>query len=672
MAAMDRQRNRLGDEKSPYLLQHAGNPVGWQPWGPEAFAEARRRDVPVFLSVGYSTCHWCHVMERESFEHDDVARALNEGFVAIKVDREERPDVDAIYMQAIQAMGERGGWPMSVWLTPDGAPFYGGTYYPKEHFLFVLEQLRNVWTNDRARAITAGASLREALEQSMRRARAGSLDDGPLRGFAEQFAAQFDPRHGGRQGAPKFPHSYDLQLLLRVARRSGDPHVLAMVTTSLDAMARGGMYDHVGGGFHRYSTDERWLVPHFEKMLYDQAALAGAYLDGWLVTRNEEYAHVVREILDYVLRDLTGAEGAFLSAEDADSEGEEGRFYVWTDAELRAVLTPEQYAALAAEFEITARGNFEHGTNILALRPDRSRVNRPTACAAALARLIELRETRVRPHRDDKVLADWNGLAIASMARAGRVLGAPRFVAAAARAADFVLTRMRDAGGRLLHRWRAGEAAIPGFLDDHAFLVHGLIELFQADGDARWLHEAAGLQDAQERLFGADGDYRVDDGSDPTVILSRVDFWDNVTPAGRSVSALNLLRLAGLLLEPARQARAAAVFASTPQEVRQAPTAFAVLLAALDYALDESKELALAGSPGDPALAEAARRFAESWQPNAVIATGPPDAPGVPLLAGRRLIDGKVTAYVCERGACRLPTNDIDAATAAFGQYRQL
>ncbi len=697
---MERIReNRLGLEKSPYLLQHKDNPVWWQPWGEGAFAQARAAGLPVFLSVGYSTCHWCHVMEHESFEDAEVAQFLNERFVSIKVDREERPDVDAIYMDAVHALNQRGGWPMSAFLTPDGQPFFAGTYFPKAHFLHLLGEISRLWTSDRERVLAAGAEVASVLERAARRGEAGELDAAPLHAFVDDWERQADEVHGGRAGAPKFPPAYDVRLLLRIHRRTGDARALAIATGTLDALARGGICDHLGGGFHRYSTDERWLVPHFEKMLYDQASLAGAFLDGFLVTGRREYELVLRETLEYVLRDLTHADGGFLSAEDADSEGEEGRFYVFTPAELEQALGAGDARLVADAFGVTPGGNFEHGWSVLSLQAGHDRASRSPELAQALRRLLEARGRRVRPHLDDKVLCDWNGLMIASMARAGRALGDAGYVTAATRAAAFVLERLRagggggrasaggggggpsagggggasagDGGGGLLHRWRDGEAAVPAFLDDHAFMVDALIECWHSTFDERWLRAALDLQRRQDALFfdEARGDYYSTAGDDPTLPLRRIDAWDNVTPAGRSVAALNLSRLADLLLDEDLRGRAARVLASTPREIQRVPAAFPCLLAALERELDRAPEIALVG-PG--ATTQAAALFARAYLPGAVVAASEAPADWPPLLAGRAVEGGRTTAYVCERGACLRPTTDMAAALSTASRVAPL
>ncbi len=655
-------KNRLGGEKSPYLLQHRNNPVDWQPWDEAAFAESRRRDVPVFLSIGYSTCHWCHVMERESFESDALAAVLNQYFVAIKVDREERPDIDALYMEATQAMTGHGGWPMSVWLTPDRKPFFCGTYFPRDRFAALLQRIAEIWREDRAEILTQGEALMQAMSRAALKPGVGALDDEIFLALARQWSERFDPVHGGFRGAPKFPQAADLRALLRLHRRSGAAQPLTMVCSTLDAMARGGIYDHLGGGFARYSVDAEWLVPHFEKMLYDQASLALAYLEGWQVTSRPDYALVVRETLDYVLRDMTDARGAFYSAEDADSEGEEGKFYVWTAAELKALLGPD-YQEFAAAYGVSTAGNFEHGTTILTLQPGYSRHERSASVRDSLARALEWRSRRVRPHLDDKVLTDWNGLMIGALARASWVLNEPRYLQAAQRAASFLLETLRTADGKLLHRWRDGEARIAAFVDDYAFLIQALIDLYEADFDPRWLQAATTLQATQDStLFDSTrNDYRFSDGSDALVPLTRFESYDGVVPAGRSVSALNLQRLAALTGDDSLLQRAEALLAATPRSIHGAPTAFSQLLHALDYRLDRAKSVVIAGQLSDPATEQLVAAVRRGFQPNVTLAAGP-DGSRVPWLADQPAATSAATAFVCEHGTCLAPTANPETA----------
>jgi uncharacterized protein len=665
-------RNHLGGEKSPYLLQHAENPVWWWTWTEAALAEAKRQGKPIFLSVGYSTCHWCHVMEQESFTQPDVARVLNASFVAIKVDREERPDVDEVYMQAVQAMTGNGGWPMTVLLTPDGKPFFGGTYFPKDALIELLERAAADWKKDPKQAETVGATLSQTLARAQRREVSGTLDERLLLRFAKAQEETFDATNGGTLGAPKFPPAYALRLLLRIQRRSGNPHSLVMVTRTLDAMAAGGIYDHVGGGFHRYATDARWKIPHFEKMLYDQAALAQAYIEGYEATGKAEYARVGRDILDYVLRDMTSAEGGFFSAEDADSEGQEGKFYVWQEAELRRILDPKAWDALKAAYGVTPDGDLPGGGNVLH-RAMGATSTENTDLARALQTLRQTRAARVRPLRDEKMLADWNGLMIAALAKAGRVLDEPRYVTAAARAARFVLERLGRPDGMLWHRLSAGDARYAANLDDYVFLSEGLIELFQADFDPAWLEHAARLQQiVEQRFLAPQGNYYFTDGAGPALLLREVRTSDNVVPAGNSVAALNLLRLADLRQDAEAGKRARAILSATPKAIDRYSEAFPVLMMALDYATDRNKEIAVAGNSHDTATLGLVAAIRKGFNPSLVLAVGLPESSSVALLRGKALRNGAPTAYVCEGQVCRAPTNDPDTAARLAHTFRPL
>jgi uncharacterized protein len=665
-------RNRLVIEKSPYLRQHAGNPIWWWTWSPEALQEAKREGKPIFLSIGYSSCHWCHVMERESFTKADVAAALNASYVAIKVDREERPDLDEIYLRAVEALTGSAGWPLTVLLTPDGKPFFGATYLAHDKLLAVLTRAAADWAHDRSKAEALGAELSKRLVRDADEEPAGPLNPSLLLRFAAAHERGFDWKNGGPAGAPKFPPAAALRLLLRIHRRSGNQRALEMVTRTLDAMARGGIHDQLGGGFHRYATDERWLVPHFEKMLYDQAALVQAYVDGFQATGRRQYASVARAALDYVLRDLTTPEGGFCSAEDADSEGEEGRFYTWREAELRALLPPAEFEAVRVAFAITPAGQLPGGGNILHRATGEPTTVDPVL-GASIEKIRRARAQRPRPSRDDKVLTDWNGLTIAAMARAGRALDERRYVEGAARAARFVLARLGSAEGGLLHRLSGGEAKYPANLDDYAFLIDGLIELYQCDFDPVWLERAQALQKTMDARFrGSRGGYWFTDGSDVSLLLREVRRQDNVVPAGNSVAALDLLRLSDLLVDPEARTRARAVLATAPRDVARYPEAFPVLLAALDYSSDRSKEVAIVGERDEPQTRALLSAVWRGFNPNLVVAVGPPDAPGVPLLRGKKRQGGAPTAYVCEEHVCRTPTSDPAVALELARTFKPL
>ena len=695
--------NRLAREKSPYLLQHAFNPVDWLPWGEEAFARARAEDRPIFLSIGYATCHWCHVMEHESFEDEDVAALLNRDFVSIKVDREERPDIDGVYMTACQLMTGQGGWPLTIVMTPDKQPFFAGTYFPRESvagragMLDLLPRLASVWRERRADAEAAGASALAAIREVEVRglgSGAGALDEETLRrGFAD-LHARFDPHQGGFSRAPKFPAPHQLLFLLRWSDRTGDRRGVEMVEKTLVSMRRGGIFDHVGYGFHRYSTDARWLVPHFEKMLYDQALLAMAYTELWQVTGDDAHRRVALEIYEYVARDLTDAEGGFYSAEDADSEGREGAFYVWTREEFDELLTEalgEDVAGLARRaFRVEARGNFADeasglrtGENIL------HQGETPAEIAAALGAeagadatraedvekrleqarrvLFEKRETRERPLLDDKILTDWNGLMIAALARSGLAFADESLVEAAARAADFILDRLRDGEGRLLHRYRDGDAAIPAGAADHACLCWGLVELYGATFDPRWLRAARELLDALlERFWDPDrlGVFNVDEAQKDVPVRQK-ELYDGATPSANATTWYILLRLGRLTGDLELLDRAEALRRALAGPVAGAPSAHTMSLVALDLALGPAQEVVVTGDPGEPGARRMLAALAARYAPRTAVLFKPAGSPSdalaeiAPFTAPHELLDGKATAYVCTGFACRRPTTDV-------------
>jgi len=656
--------NHLKDEKSPYLKQHSGNPVWWYPWGEEAIQKAKRENKPIFLSVGYSTCHWCHVMEKESFEDKEVADALNRSFISIKVDREERPDVDSIYMEAVHAMTGSGGWPMTVLLTPDREPFFGGTYFTKQSLLQILSKADEVWKKEPSKVREQGKKLVEWMQNQKLAPSSGDFSNNVFVKFYADFKQRFDSVNGGRLGKPKFPPAYALRLLLRIHRRTGEKNVLAMVTKTLDEMARGGIYDHVGGGFHRYSTDEKWLVPHFEKMLYDQAALLNAYLEAYQVTGNKEYELVAREIIDHVLRDMTTSDGGFFSAEDADSEREEGKFYVWTNQELKKLLSANEFSDFKKQFAISEGGNFEHGANILILRPSSTRKGRTPDLKQALNNLFQIRNKRVHPHRDEKVLTSWNGLFISALAKAGAVLGEKRYTESATRAVNFILTHNKDVKGNLLRRWANGESKYPGYLEDYAFLIDALIELFQATSDPKWIQEAEKLQATQEQLFfdPKNGGYFSTRIGDKLLIQRKKEFEDNVTPSGNSIATLNLLRLAAITFNQEYAKKADALLKVVPEATKLFPSGFPQLLMAVDYRLDQSKEIAIIADKDDPALQKVKSSFFSKFMPNKVIGVNAGTDSAVPLLKSKKALQEKPTVYVCVNRVCQFPTTDSKKA----------
>jgi uncharacterized protein YyaL (SSP411 family) len=666
--------NQLADQTSPYLLQHAGNPVDWYPWGEEALALSRKLQKPIFLSIGYSACHWCHVMEHESFENAAIAQALNEKFVCIKVDREERPDLDQIYMNAVQRMTGRGGWPMSVFLTPDLQPFYAGTYWPPQRsrgmpgFDEVLAGVANAWETNRPAVLETSARLTAELAKNEPPGEASALTAELIEGAFQQLRHNFDRTHGGFGDAPKFPAPMGLQLLLRVWHRQRNPEALAMVRTTLDRMAAGGLYDHLGGGFARYSVDARWLVPHFEKMLYDNGLLAATYLEAYQATGQENYARVVRETLDYTLRDMTDSAGGFYSTEDADSEGVEGKFYVWTLAELREVLGPEAAATFAHLYDVTEGGNFEHA-NILNLPQTvrqqaqalgRDEAELETELAASRAKLFAAREKRIHPAKDDKVIVAWNGLMLDAMARAGAVLGEPRYLEAAAKGAHFLLSALRREDGRLLHTWRHGQAKLDAYLDDYANLANALVSLYEATFEVQHLQAAIGLMETVLKHFAdpQGGFYYTADDHEQLIVRNK-DFTDNAVPSGNAMAATVLVRLGLLTGRQAYLDAAQKTMAASVRLIERYPSATAQTLLALDLLLGPSYELVLAGdllaTSTQNILADLQRRFL----PNKVLAMAhagqQPPAALAALLEGKTMLQGNPTLYVCEGFTCQAP-----------------
>jgi uncharacterized protein YyaL (SSP411 family) len=642
--------NRLAQETSPYLLQHRDNPVDWYPWGPEALERAREEDKPILLSVGYSACHWCHVMERESFEDAETAAYMNEHFVNVKVDREERPDVDAIYMEAVQAISGHGGWPMTVFLDPDGVPFYGGTYFPPDtsrgmpSFRMVMEAVVHAFETQRDEIREKAPVTRERLGAI------GAIEPRPdlpaapdLEQAVQRLLGAADRRSGGFGGAPKFPPASSLELLL--AR--GETEVVEL---TLDGMLAGGIYDQLGGGFSRYSVDAVWLVPHFEKMLYDNALLARAYLHGWQELGHERYRRVCEETLDWMLREMRGPEGGFYSALDADSEGEEGRFYVWTPEQIREVLG-DGAEPIADYYGVTEEGNFE-GSNVLHLAGG-AEAPEPEGLAEARKTLFEARAQRVWPGLDDKRLTSWNALAIAALADAGAVLGREDYLDAARSAAEFALSSLRDADGNLLRTYKDGRAHLNAYLEDHAFLLEALLALYEASFEERWFQEAQALAEATVERFGDPerGGFYSTSSDHEELIARRKEVGDHPIPSGNSSIAMGLLRLAALTGERRYEEAAEGVFALFGKPAVEHPDAFAHLLRALDFHLSPTREVALVGDD----LGELAAAVRERPRPHSVLAGGPEGTEQPPLMSSRTTVEGRPAAYVCENFACQLP-----------------
>ena len=650
--------NRLANETSPYLLQHKDNPVDWYPWGEEALSRAREEDRPILLSIGYSSCHWCHVMERESFEDPEIAALMNERFVSVKLDREERPDIDAIYMEACVAMNGHGGWPLNVFLTPDQVPFYAGTYFPPEDgrgmpsWRRVLEAVARAWETDRERIREGGERVAGRLAGGAAlKPRPDPIDARRLDEAVAVLRGSYDERYGGFGRAPKFPPASAIEFLLRRGERE-------MTTHTLWAMASGGMYDQVGGGFARYSVDERWLVPHFEKMLYDNALLARAYLHAWQVGGEELFREVACETLDWALREMRAPEGGFYSAFDADSEGEEGRFYVWTMEELREALGDDAEAAIEY-FGVEEGGNFE-GRSILVRGADP-----PERLGEIKRRLYEVRSQRVWPGLDDKRLTSWNALMISALADAGAALERRDYLDAAAACAGFVLDRLRDDAGRLLRTYKDGQAKLNAYLEDHAYLLEALLSLYEATFEPRWFRAARGLADTMiERFADEENGGFFETSSDHERLLTRrKDLEENPIPAGNSSAAYGLLRLAALTGEREYEQRAASVFRLLHHVAPQHPQAFAHLLQAMDFHFAPVKEVALVPAGAGGAGLEPLERVVRSrFRPHLVLAGGEPD--GVPLLADRGPVDGRAAAYVCENFACQRPVTEPEELEA--------
>jgi uncharacterized protein YyaL (SSP411 family) len=678
--------NRLFLETSPYLLQHAHNPVNWFPWGEEAFELARRLDRPLLVSIGYATCHWCHVMEEESFEDEEIARFLNSNFIAVKVDREERPDVDSVYMSALHAMGTQGGWPLNVFLTPDRRPFYGGTYFPPgDHgrgigFLSLLKRLREAYQRDPDRVTLAGRQLTEAVRGMLAPSGGGAPpQEASLELAVAAFRERFDAVNGGLVGAPKFPSSLPVRLLLRRYQATGDRELLAMAKLSLRRMAAGGIYDQVAGGFHRYATDESWLVPHFEKMLYDNALLAVSFLEGYQATGDKELAGVAREILSYLKRDMAAPGGGFYAATDADSltesgEREEGFFFTWMPQELREILGSERAAVVAAYFGVSEAGNFE-GRSIAhrdrtpaqvagSLKISEERLHEIVAQSREL--LYQARQRRPLPLRDEKILASWNGLAISAFASAGLVLDDPGALEQARGTARFMLEEML-AEGRLAHSYQEGAAKGEGFLDDYAFFIAGLINLFEASGEVCWLERALELAAVVQNEFAdqASGGYFMTGSRHEELIAREKPAHDGAIPSGNSVMIMNLLRLHALTDESAHQEQAERALAAFAVTLSSAPTALSEMLLALDFLLDTPKQVVIVAPRGNREAAQGLlAQFRGTFLPNRMLALAcegeelERSSAVVPLLKGKKAEGEQAVAYFCEDKTCRRPTSD--------------
>lgn len=681
--------NRLIFEKSPYLLQHAQNPVNWYPWRDEAFEKARREDKPIFLSIGYSTCHWCHVMEHESFEAPAVAKLMNQVFVSIKVDREERPDIDHIYMTVSQMMTGAGGWPLTIIMTPDKQPFFAGTYIPKDDrygclgMMRLIPQIQEIWSTRRQQVIDTAQQIITKLQHPKISSPDDELDESILEKACAELGCRFDYRYGGFGSAPKFPSPHNLLFLLRYWQRTGKEHALKMVEKTLQSMRRGGIYDQVGFGFHRYSTDRQWLVPHFEKMLYDQAMLAMAYTEAYQATNKSAYAQTAREIFAYVRRDMTDKKGGFYSALDADSEGKEGKFYLWTTDEIHQILGDEEAGLVVKVFNLSDRGNFQEegaaelsGTNVLhlqralsdnAVELGMSADELYSRLESARQKLFEVREKRIHPSKDDKILTDWNGLMIAALAKGAQVFNEPDYAQAAKRAADFILKDMTGPDGRLLHRYRDGQVAVSAYVDDYTFLVWGLLELYEATFEIRYLEFALNFTKNLLTFFWDEENgglfFTAEDGE--ALLVRQKEIYDGAIPCGNSVAALNLLRLSRLTANSEWEDKAWQITKTFADQVKQMPLAHTQLLSALDFEFGPAFEIVIVGkssSKDTQAMVNAVRR---QFSPNKVLLFVPSEtpSPAITRIAEftkyQKSIDGKATAYICRNHVCSAPTTDI-------------
>jgi len=676
----DKRPNRLIDQKSPYLLLHAYDPVDWFPWGSEAFAKAQQEDRPIFLSIGYSACHWCHLMQRESFQDPEVARRLNEVFVCIKVDREERPDIDAVYMEVCQSITGRGGWPLTIIMTPDKHPFFAATYLPKRGgqgqlgMLELIDRIEELWRFKRQELVGSAKRISKLLGQMTATTPGQGLGEIFTQRAFEQLSRSFDERYGGFGRAPKFPTPHQLSFLLRYWKRTGEERALHMVEKTLQAMRQGGIYDQLGFGFHRYSTDDRWLVPHFEKMLYDQALLALSYIEAYQATGKEGYHKTAREIFSYVLRDMTAPEGGFYSAEGAESEGEEGKYYLWSEEEIREVLTEEEAEWVIGLYNVQRGGNFPGaaGRNILHLRDLAPRSTAEMGMTEEeLERVLEIarqklllrRNTRIPPQKDDKILTDWNGLMIAALAKGAQALAEPRYAQAAARAAGFLLSNLLTTRGGLYHRYRAGEAAIPGFLDDYAFLIWGLLELYEATFEAPYLEVALQLNQYMLRSFWDDssGGFYFTQVDHHDLPIRRKEVYDGALPSGNSVALLNLIRLARMTGDSRWEEKALQTGQALSSMVGSSTAAYTQLMVALDFLRGPSLKVVIVGRPGSPDTRALLTLLGRRFLPNKVVLLRPPGEEGnqivqiSPFTRDYDWLGGKATVYICQDGHCYPP-----------------
>ena len=675
--------NRLAESSSPYLLQHKNNPVEWYPWGDEAFQKAAELDIPIFLSIGYSTCHWCHVMAHESFEDEEVAHLLNENFVSIKVDREELPEIDHVYMSVCQAMTGRGGWPLTIIMTPDKEPFFAGTYFPKNGrlgrpgMMELLPSIADAWKNRRAELVQSAEKINEYLVKSNAKELGTPLSKAILKETYSQFVNRYDKNHGGFGTQPKFPSPHNLVYLLRYHHMTNDKIALEMVEKTLQEMRLGGIFDHVGYGFHRYSTDKEWLVPHFEKMLYDQAMLIMAYTEAFQITGKPEYKETAEEILTYVQRDMTDAKGGFYSAEDADSEGEEGLFYVWTIQELQSIIGEEDTQFIQNMFNLTSEGNFKDeasgqsiGNNIFHLKTPISNSRDLKKSSQIREKLFHVREKRIHPLKDDKILTDWNGLMIAAMAKAGVAFQDNMLIESAEKSTKFIFNNLMDKNGRLQKRYRKGKSGLDAHLDDYAFFVWGLLELYEATFKIEYLKNAIQLSDIMVSEFWNESSGGFYLGSDQTekLIVRAMTGYDGAIPSGNSIAAMNLLKLTRITGEIKWAEMADKTFKVFSNEINRVPSGYTSMVTAFLFEYDHPKEIVVVGSGSDPATQDALIRMKTEYVPGKILLFKDTDklfpdlSPLAKWTATQETIDDKVTFYVCQDFSCKIPTTDIKQA----------
>ncbi len=675
--------NRLAKESSPYLLQHKDNPVDWYPWGAEAFKKAAELNRPIFLSIGYSTCHWCHVMEHESFEDEQVAKLMNDNFISIKVDREELPEIDHVYMSVCQAITGRGGWPLTIIMTPQKEPFFAGTYFPKNGrfgrpgMMELLPSIAEAWKNKRDELVKSANRINDFLQKSNKKELGDALNESILKEAFLQFESRYDKIHGGFGTQPKFPSPHNLIFLLRYHHMTGDKTSLMMVEKTLQEMRMGGIFDHVGFGFHRYSTDKEWVVPHFEKMLYDQAMVAMAYTEAFQITGNDDYKQTAEEILTYVQRDMTDSRGGFYSAEDADSEGEEGLFYLWTVEELKSILGEDDANFIYKTFNLDSRGNFKDeasgqftGRNIFYLTEPVRNSKDKQKLSTIREKLFEVREKRIHPIKDDKILTDWNGLMIAAFTKAGVAFQSQKFIDSAEKSAQFILKNLTDEKGRLKKRYRNGNSGLDAHLDDYAFFVWGLLELYEATFNIHYLQKAIQLSETMVAEFWNESSGGFYLGSDQTekLIVRAMTGYDGAIPSGNSVAAMNLLKLTRITGEVKWAEMADKTFKIFSNEIKKAPTGFTFMVTALLFETNQPKEIVVVGSGSNPETQAALTRIKTEYNPSKVLLFKNIDdsnrelSPLAKWTATQQTIDDKTTFYVCRDFACKMPTTDIEQA----------